>query len=416
MHNRTSARPKRVLDIPEAWEPPAGIVLDPVDPNDPIQAAAIIITEMVDETGVDYPFPGTVYDGVSQPEFKLMNHADMPYLFGTRWNKQNVLADETKETVFGQGAVAAESTRIADAVTAGANLADATAEFELTPNDAFMNLAQTRERTNILHNWDFRNPVNQRGLTEYAGSGIYTIDRWRFGGVANTISTMDSFVRHNGADDGAVLFQIVEFPMLYSGKTLTLSVKYRTSSNNAGLAHWYRVDGTLHVVRPALPASNEWTIHSFTFEQPPNSDVLQVGVHADFIDVQAVKLELGPVSTLANDPPMDFGRELAVCQRYQVPLHSTSSAFMSIRVSEVRPDVIRFMIPLPTTLRAAPTIVTQPNGEFTVRNFSNHQIQSGFTFSTVALNNVLRIDANRPAHGLVEAYLLSNLTMFDANL
>ena len=36
--------------------------------------------------------------------------------------------------------------------------------------------------------------------------------------------------------------------------------------------------------------------------------------------IQAVKLETGPVSTLANDPPPDFGLELLKCQRYQRPL------------------------------------------------------------------------------------------------
>ena len=32
--------------------------------------------------------------------------------------------------------------------------------------------------------------------------------------------------------------------------------------------------------------------------------------------VSRIKLELGDTNTLANDPPMDFGRELAVCQRF----------------------------------------------------------------------------------------------------
>ena len=34
------------------------------------------------------------------------------------------------------------------------------------------------ERQNILHNGDFRNPVNQLGRLEYSGSGVYAIDRW----------------------------------------------------------------------------------------------------------------------------------------------------------------------------------------------------------------------------------------------
>ena len=36
--------------------------------------------------------------------------------------------------------------------------------------------------------------------------------------------------------------------------------------------------------------------------------------------VQAVKLELGTVSTLAYDPPMDYGVELPKCQGYLQPI------------------------------------------------------------------------------------------------
>ena len=32
-------------------------------------------------------------------------------------------------------------------------------------------------RKNILHNWDFRNPVNQRGQTEYTPTS-HAMDRW----------------------------------------------------------------------------------------------------------------------------------------------------------------------------------------------------------------------------------------------
>ena len=39
---------------------------------------------------------------------------------------------------------------------------------------------------NLLDNWDFTNPVNQRGQTSYTVSGgdasrIYTVDRWALG-------------------------------------------------------------------------------------------------------------------------------------------------------------------------------------------------------------------------------------------
>ena len=47
---------------------------------------------------------------------------------------------------------------------------------------------------NILDNWYFPNPVNQRGQAEYTGSGIsnvYGIDRWavQFDGTKYTVAT-----------------------------------------------------------------------------------------------------------------------------------------------------------------------------------------------------------------------------------
>ena len=38
-------------------------------------------------------------------------------------------------------------------------------------------------RTNLLDNPDFSNPINQRGLTTYSGSFIYSIDRWVISGT-----------------------------------------------------------------------------------------------------------------------------------------------------------------------------------------------------------------------------------------
>ena len=178
------------------------------------------------------------------------------------------------------------------------------------------------ERRNILHNWDFRNPVNQRGLLEYVVPG-YTVDRWMMVNTGYAVGMEDGFVSvsKTGAASGEVAFrQIIERPGLYAGKTYTASIRYRTSSEGE-----FYLAISLVGIRPVwLPASPEWTTVSMEVSFPPGDPRLflfsacithpsPAGSH---IDVQAAKLELGAVSTLLNDPPADFGMELLKCQRY----------------------------------------------------------------------------------------------------
>ena len=43
--------------------------------------------------------------------------------------------------------------------------------------DDGLNIARGVSNPNLLDNWYFGNPVNQKGQTSYTGAG-YTIDRW----------------------------------------------------------------------------------------------------------------------------------------------------------------------------------------------------------------------------------------------
>ena len=158
---------------------------------------------------------------------------------------------------------------------------------------------------NILHNADFRNPVNQRGQDVYTTTG-YTVDRWLVWSTASQPRTevsngFLSFI--NTANGIQVWEQRFEFPAQLVGMQLTLSVellngeiRYSTFDNTGNsriaLGTSGSVDMTGNAVR-ILPAP------------------LQT------ISIRCIKLEPGTVSTLANDPPVDFGRELAICQRFQ---------------------------------------------------------------------------------------------------
>jgi len=181
---------------------------------------------------------------------------------------------------------------------------------------------------NLLHNWDFRNPVNQRGQAEYTTNG-YTIDRFT-AAIVNVEITADGVRLNRTASTGwSVLDQILEHnARVFIGKTMTMTivtsdgiyvntftVNDTTVSGlapigNSGFSMQFRLDSGV----------GRFRITSTAINTPPSSVI-----------IEAVKLELGPTSTLANDPPMDFGRELAICQRYYERSASNTALYMGTR-------------------------------------------------------------------------------------
>lgn len=164
------------------------------------------------------------------------------------------------------------------------------------------NIVAGGSNPNLLDNPWFT--VNQRGLSRYTGPG-YTVDRWRTGATGATIDIDENGVTLS--PDASFGFQqklTTELVTALVGKTVTYSILLQ--------------NGTLRTL-------------TFTWPNSPNVGVgvisgigtLFVGttlgisfVHPSTLSIRAIKLELGSVSTLANDAPPCYAEELAKCQRY----------------------------------------------------------------------------------------------------
>ena len=87
-------------------------------------------------------------------------------------------------------------------------------------------------RPNLLDNWYFGNPVNQRGQTEYSENQSYIIDRWRMRGDGVTIGleTDGIVINCDGASFNSIV-QAFENPALLLGKTITLSALVTENTN-----------------------------------------------------------------------------------------------------------------------------------------------------------------------------------------
>lgn len=159
------------------------------------------------------------------------------------------------------------------------------------------NLRVNKERgENLLVNWYFPDPINQRGAASYGGTAnVYTIDRWRVTNANTTVTVADDGITLTGATGSAPYFQqLLENYNLLLGKTLTLSALMK--------------DGTLYsatsTLPTALPTSNTLYCNKANFfDVLATSSALSVRLKAasggtnGFV---AAKLEFGAVQTLAR--------------------------------------------------------------------------------------------------------------------
>lgn len=173
-------------------------------------------------------------------------------------------------------------------------------------------------------------PVNQRGLTNYSTTG-YTIDRWSMGTATHSLTLNADSVRWKRESSGGN----PKFSQPYAlqvGQTYTLSVLYK------GDFRWLGFTPGNAYIAP----SDTFTLATATFTA--TQAMFEVGASTvacglqdfsfynniddigHYVDIQAIKLEVGSQQTLArldngtwilNEIP-DFGDEFAACQRYLI--------------------------------------------------------------------------------------------------
>ncbi len=278
--------------------------------------------------------------------------------------------------------------------------------------------------SNLLDNWYFPEPVNQRGKTSYT-SGGYCVDRWFLssGNLSLTLNSGSARLTKTATTGYQIMAQEID-PSLANymiGKRVTLSVLSTegndsttyTVSSSAGFDLTSMRIGTTNFVFNLMKSASTGKMSFRIFANGAS----KVG---DYVDLIAAKLEFGAVQTLAhrengtwvlNDPPPDYGQELAKCQRYQQVISATAS----FRSSFYQPNFIAFTIPCPVTLRCTPALV---NSEAMVVRTLPGGIQSGFSFTVANFGSgYLRINASKTGHGLTDAELTNTGNIIlDANL
>ena len=176
---------------------------------------------------------------------------------------------------------------------------------------------------NLLDNWYFGNPVNQRGASGTISRLGYFFDRWKL--VSGSVTINSGGIVLNGT-----IAQVLEYAV---GQTVTATV--------------LTPDGVTDVT----PVYDDDT-KTFTVTTQGKT-------------IRAVKLELGTQQTLAhqengawglNEIP-DYGEQLRRCQRYCFVWGYGAKKTSCLAVMQcVQPGVLFGLIPTPVTMRNNPVV------------------------------------------------------------
>ena len=211
--------------------------------------------------------------------------------------------------------------------------------------DDGLNIARNVSNPNLLDNWYFGNPVNQRGKTEQYGSG-YFIDRW-------TASEGKFALTNNGLTlgvEGVISWISNRLDVDVEGQIITVSALTSDGKLYKGTG---RPTKQSEVLVPFdgggyVSCSYNAGISMFQFTLARYDTTLP-------ITIRAAKLELGSQQTLAhqdtdcnwvlNEIP-DYGEQLARCQRY----------FQTFATESLRPTNALDFRPVMRTITALSTI------------------------------------------------------------
>lgn len=216
---------------------------------------------------------------------------------------------------------------------------------------------------NLLDNWYFPDPINQKEQTNYDTAG-YTIDRWYIEAGASVELQSDGVIFTPNTTSYNLFVQAVENWKELIGKTVTLSVLI--GENTCDNCFLWLYGGTMDNLKIVILNGND-KLYSVTMT--PNSNInnlrcaLQGRNSSGSVKIKGFKLEFGSQQTLAhqdangewvlNDPPPDKTIELLKCQRYFYRLKDSRYRMVAFTTGN---NGARFRIELPVTMKKTPAL------------------------------------------------------------
>ena len=211
---------------------------------------------------------------------------------------------------------------------------------------------------NLLDNWYFLNPVNQRGQASY-GSSQYGIDRWKTTS-ASALTVNDGYVVASATGTNQYWQQNIEQSRMIDGAQYTISVLIKAVTGAPYLRFQYDASPWTSFVTKQITGGGLFK-ETFTWNVDAGyTGLLRAAIKLETgqsASVVAMKLEPGIEQTLAhqengvwvlNEVP-NYQQELSKCQRYYYKIGTfgmypfdTASAIVTLK--------------FPTTMRSTPAI------------------------------------------------------------
>lgn len=303
------------------------------------------------------------------------------------------------------------------------------------PNGAIDQAVGTFVRPNLLDNWYFGNPVDQKkGMLQLAGTMLYSdaactqalfqstkttsiikvsdiaahpsddstvyvkladcvrgytgiwtyaIDRWFLGREPSTVMEItDEGIHVSYQQAGWNVIQKLE-NVLRKGNTYTFSAVYKSTLPVRLVVTW---GDNKYFFNESSPATSEWALVTITGTIPNDAEITYeqvtfqpLGTVAGTMDIKACKLEIGPTQTLAHregdrwvlNEVPEYGGQLRRCLRHDYILGNASQNCPIGIGTAYSNDGVVCVIQLPEYMRTNPAVAL--SGEVQIR-FSSTQI------------------------------------------
>lgn len=299
-----------------------------------------------------------------------------------------------------------------------------------TPQAALANLGAAL-RTNLLDNWYFGDPVNQRAETSIHANGKFLIDRWKiYHYESGTASLTAGGISLNGNFDFGITLESEKIPNI-PNQAVTISVLLGSGeliTKTGSLTN----DGQIQFISVPLDAVSNL---QFIRNWESGKDLFFFQMNGSNVAPIAAKLELGLTQTLAYQDEEanwqlfetpDYAAELSTCQRYQIQLnpHLYNIVFIGDAYRGSSGGIWYLQIPLNTAMRlGSPSFIASdntiimletPKGAFGIQMIGVHGSSgTSITFSVkcdtvpvdVVSGAVYAIDVNAPPSLLLDANL-----------
>lgn len=233
---------------------------------------------------------------------------------------------------------------------------------------AVMTSKKGKAAANELDNANLADPVNQRALTTYNGSG-YCIDRWRtnFSGDRVQISTGGVTNTVDSTTNGWHMHQVVVNAKRFAGKTMTAAFRV-TAMQGSGIRGVisYRNSADEEISNSSVVLKNGVCVVSKA--APAETELIRVGLYAysgtaagDYVRLQWAALYEGGYTeeALPDFVPRNKAVEEAICKRYYRRIKANSSTpSNAILNGFISSESKRLYLPVPefAGMRSAPAV------------------------------------------------------------